>query len=195
MLMEMMALTGPGRLRTKIFLDTSVQKILCPGIAILSHFGPHSGTQNLQFCYSFWDLFFDHFLIIFWSTFGTILGPILGPARPKKGQDEPKTAIKRFTEPKLCNSKNLKKQLVFQCFWGPGLPKRASRGPRRLPRCIKELQSFNKKGSKNRPKNYQILDDFWFHFGIHSGTQKSSKREPKMGPLLEPLGPGSQGSE
>ena len=107
--MEMMALTGPGHLRTKSFLDTSVQKSLCPVIAISHNFGAHFGDQNLHLFCSFWVHFFDHFLITFWATFGPILGPILGPDRPKKGQDEPKRAIKRFTEPKLCNSKNLKK--------------------------------------------------------------------------------------
>ena len=69
----------------------------------------------------------------------------------------------------------------------PREPQEAQEGSQEAP---KELQSFNKKGSKNRPKIYQILDHFWLHFGAHSGTQKWSKREPKMGPLLEPLGSG-----
>ena len=41
---------------------------------------------------------------IFWSLFGpllgTILGPIFGPDRPKRGQDEPKRAIKSFKDQK-----------------------------------------------------------------------------------------------
>ena len=45
MLMEMMALTGPGRLRTKSFLDTSVQKFPCLGFAISHHFGAHFGDK------------------------------------------------------------------------------------------------------------------------------------------------------
>ena len=145
LLMEMMALTGPGRLGTKSFLETSVQKSQCPRIAILSHFGAHFGTQNLYFCCSFWIRFLDHFLVTFWATFEPILGPILVPNRPKKGQDEPKRAIKRFTEPKLCNSKNLKNLWFFNVFWVQRPPKRASRGPRKLPRGTQRALKLQQK--------------------------------------------------
>ena len=74
MLMEMMALTGPGRLRTKSFLDTCVQKFLSPMLAISHHFGAHLGDQNLLIFGKIWDHVFDHFVI----TFGATLGPILG---------------------------------------------------------------------------------------------------------------------
>ena len=60
MLMEMMALTGPGRLRTKSFLDTSVQNILYPYLSISHHFGAVLGTK---IC-----LFLVKFGIIFWIT-------------------------------------------------------------------------------------------------------------------------------
>ena len=153
MLMEMMALTGPGRLRTKSFLDTFVQNILCSAFAISHHFGAHFGDQNLFFLCKIWDHFLDHFFITFWSTFGPILGPILGPDRPtKKGQDEPKRAIKRFTEPKLCNSKSLK-TFGFSMFLGSrGLPREPREAQESSQEAPKELQSFNKKGSKNIPK-------------------------------------------
>ena len=138
----------------------------------------------------------DHFLITFWTTFGPILGPILGPDRPKTAQDELKKAIKRFTEPKLCNSKNLEKTICFLRFLGSrGFPREPQEDQEGSQEAPKELQSFNKKSSKNRPKIYQILNHFWLHFGIHSGTQKCSKRGPKMGPLLGPPTPASQGSE
>ena len=113
MLMEMMTLTGPGRLKTNSFLDTSGQICPCPRTAISNHFGAHFGDQNLLIFGKIWDHFLDHFLLTFWTTFGLILEPILGPDRTKKGQDEPKRAIKRFTEPKLCNSKNIKTKYVF----------------------------------------------------------------------------------
>ena len=44
-------------------------------------------------------IFFDNFWTNFLITFGTVLGPILGPYLPKRGQDEPKRAIKIFKEP------------------------------------------------------------------------------------------------
>jgi len=44
---------------------------------------------------------------------GTILGPILGSDRPKRGQDEPKRAIRSFKEPISCIFKNLKNPAVF----------------------------------------------------------------------------------
>ena len=148
MLMEMMTLTGPGRLKTKSFLDTSGQKCRCRLLAISHHFG----DQNLFIFGKIWDHFLDHFLITFWAHFGPILGPILGPDRPKKGQDEPRRAIKRFTRPKLCNSKNIKNQRFFNVFGVQKLarePQETQEGSQEAP---KELQSFNKKGSKNRPK-------------------------------------------
>ena len=55
----------------------------------------------------------DYFGFFFGAVLGTILGPILGPDRPKRGQDEPKRAIRSFKEPKSCIFKNLKKPLVF----------------------------------------------------------------------------------
>ena len=99
MLMEMMTLTGPGRLKTNSFLDTSGQKSPCPAFAISHYFGPHFGDHNLLIFCKICDHFLDPFWITFSTTFGPILGSILGPDRPKKGQDELKRAIKRFTEP------------------------------------------------------------------------------------------------
>ena len=74
-------------------------------------------------------------------------------------------------------------------------PKRALGGPRRLPRGTQRAPKPEKKGFKNVPQNYQFLDKFWAHFGVHFGTQNYSKKGPKMEPLLGPPCCASQGSE
>ena len=51
----------------------------------------------------------DYFGFFFGAFLGTVLGPILGSDRPKRGQDEPKRAIRSFKEPKAFIYKNLKK--------------------------------------------------------------------------------------
>ena len=114
--------------------------------------------------------------VIFWTTFlslfgpllGPILGPILGPDRPKRGQDEPKRAIKTFKEPKSCIFKNLKKPSVFLGFWVQRLPKRASRGPRRLPRSTQRAPKPQKKGIQKGTQKLTIfgpiLGSFWSPF-------------------------------
>ena len=136
------------------------------------------------FC-SFWVHFLDYFLITCLTTFGSILEPILGPDRTKKGQDEPKRAIKRFTEPKLSNSKNLKKPLVFQCFWGPEPPKRASRGPRRLPRSTQRAPKLQQKGFQKQtqklPNFEPLLVPFWAPFWNAKVVQKGTKNRTTFG--------------
>ena len=91
---------------------------------------------------------------------GTILGPILGPDRPKRGQDEPKRAIRSFKEPKSCIFKNLKKPLVFLVFLDPEASqenlKRPEKAPKRHPkRHPKVVQNLVKKWLKSEPKNEQ----------------------------------------
>ena len=104
----------------------------------------------------------DNLGFFFGAVLGTILGPILGPDRPKRGQDEPKRAIRSFKEPKSCIFKNLKKPPVFEGFWVRRPPKRASRDPRRLsrgtqraPKPPKKIQKVIKKLVKNSTKNDQ----------------------------------------
>ena len=162
-------------LKTKNFLETTGQKCQHDSDQISRLFGTHFGDQNLLIFGKIWDHFLDHFLITFWTTFGPILGPILGPDRPKKGQDEPKRAIKRFTEPKLCNSKNLKNHWFFKVFGVQRLPREPQEAQEGSQEAPKELQSFNKKGSKNRPKIYQILDHFWVPEWIPKWSQKWPK--------------------
>merc|ERR1711963_100353 len=105
-----------------------------------------------------WTKLFGNFLIIFgvifWPTFwslfgplwGPILGPILGPDRPKRGQDEPKRAIRSFKEPKSCIFKNLKKPPVFEGFLGPEASQESLKRPKKAPkRNPKSSKTPNKK--------------------------------------------------
>ena len=74
---------------------------LCPGIAILSHFGVNFGTENRYFLVIFGVILW----ITYRSLFGTLLEFILGPfwdqIGPRRGQDEPKRAVKSFKEQKI----------------------------------------------------------------------------------------------
>jgi len=91
--------------------------------------------------------------VIFWTSFWTSFGPLWGPfwgpfwgqIGPRRGQDGLKRAIKSFKDPKICFCKNLKKPSVFQGFWGPRLPKTASKSPRRLPRGTQRAPKPEKK--------------------------------------------------
>ena len=76
-------------------------------------------------------------------TFRTLFGPILGlfsdpvweQLGPGKRHDGTKRVIKSFKDPTSGTCKNLQKTSVFSLFFGVGrLRKRASGGPRRLPR-------------------------------------------------------------
>ena len=58
-------------------------------------------------------IYMDNLGFFFGAYLGNFLGFILGPDRPKRGQDEPKRAIRSFKEPKSCIFKNLEKPLVF----------------------------------------------------------------------------------
>ena len=136
----------------KRFQDSSGRICPRPDLAISHHFGDHFGDQNLIFFGKFGGHVLNHFLITFWTTFGPILGPILGPDRPEKGQDEPKRAIKRFTVRKLCNSKNMKNHWFFNVFGVQRLPREPQEAQEGSQQAPKELQSFIKTGSKNRPK-------------------------------------------
>ena len=90
--------------------------------------------QNLlSFC-CFGGKLLDKFLNISWTILRHFGGPFLEPDRPKRGQDEPKKAMKTVKGPKTCICKNLEKQLVFQGFWGLRLSKTRSESPGRLPR-------------------------------------------------------------
>jgi hypothetical protein len=104
------------------------------------------------------------------------------------GSREPSRASKT---PKSAFAKTLKNLQFFKVFGVQGClrqPQKAQEGSQEAP---KELQNLKKKGSKNGPQNYCFFDQFRGHFGARIG----SKRFPKMGPFLESLSPGIQGSE
>ena len=68
----------------------------------------------------------------------------MGPDRPKRGQDEPKRAIRSFKEPKRCIFKNLKKPKFFSVYGSRGsqenfkMPEKApKRHPKRHPKVSK----------------------------------------------------------
>ena len=97
---------------------------------------------------------------------GTLLGPILGPDRPKRGQDEPKRAIRSFKEPKSCIIKNLEKTFSFLVFLDPEASqenlKRPEKAPKRHPkRHPKVVQNLVKKWSKSKPKYEQKRLNLW----------------------------------
>ena len=92
--------------------------------------------------------------------------PILGPDRPKRDQDGPKRAIKSFKVSKICICENPQTHNVFQCFWGPRMPKIASEIPRRLPRGSRRAPKPEK---KRNPKMNQHFTHLWTNFGTIFG--------------------------
>ena len=87
------------------------------------------------------------------------MGFILGPDRPKRGQDEPKRAIRSFKEPKSCIFKNLKKPTFFVFLDAEASQenfKRPEKAPKRHPkRHPKVVQKLVKKLSKSELKTEQ----------------------------------------
>ena len=134
------------------------KKCLKPAISILTN----SGTNfRIQIC-----TFFKHFLHMLFTTFQknveTHFGDHFGIRAAQEGQDEPKRAIRSFKEPKTFIFKNLKNQLVFMGFWLQRPLKKASRGPRWLPKGTQKIQDPKKQESKIEPKNYKKnLNQFW----------------------------------
>ena len=100
---------------------------------------------GLIFLITFWSLF-GPLLALFWSSFWEKNGP-------RRGQDEPRRAVKSFKEQKICIFKNIGKPLVFSRFSGskglPREPQEAQEGSQEAP---KELQNLKKTASKNGPK-------------------------------------------
>ena len=120
-------------------------------IALTGFFPDVFGVKKKE--WSNLGMFFEHFWEQFW-------GPILVPDRPKRGQDEPKRAIRSFKEPKSCIFKNLKKPAVFFSVFGSrGFQenlKRPEKAPKRHPkRHPKVVQTLVKQWSNSEPKNEQ----------------------------------------
>ena len=133
--------------------------------------------------------------VIFWSSFWTIFGPLWGPfwgpfwgqIGPRRGQDGLKRAIKSFKDPKICICKSLKKPSVFQGFWGPRLPKTASKSPRRLPRGTQRAPKPEKnRTQKMDPKIIVFLTSFGAIFGAILGSELAPKGDQKWDHFWNP---------
>ena len=96
---------------------------------------------------------------LFCAFLGIILGPILGPDRPKRGQDEPKRAIRSSKSQKAAFSKTLKNLPFFSVFGSRGLPgesQEARQGSQETPKeTPKGVQNLVKKWLKSEPKTEQ----------------------------------------
>ena len=87
------------------------------------------------------------------------MGPILGPDRPKRGQDEPKRAIRSSKSQEAAFSKTLKNLPFFSVLGSRGLPREsqeAREGSQETPKeTPKGGQKLVKKWLKSEPKNGQ----------------------------------------
>jgi len=115
---------------------------------------------------------------------GNFLGFILGPDRPKRGQDEPKRAIRSSKSQKAAFSKTLKNLPFFSVFGSRGLPREsqeAREGSQETPKeTPKGGQKLVKKWLKSEPKNGQKKTRFML---------KKSLRPVSWGPVFEAMGP------
>ena len=137
---------------------------------------------------SFFGALFGPLLDHFWGPFW---GPFWDQIGPRRGQDEPKRAIKSFKEPK---------SYIFKKWfssWTVGIlslfrpPKRASRGPRRLPRGTQRAPKTQKKGIQKGNRKLAIfgpiLGPFWGPFWGPKSLQKGSQKwTPKKAQTLTP---------
>ena len=165
---------GPPKRHAKIWQKNPKKcclgkKCLKPAISFWGLSGPHFWWLFLLTFKLIFGLFFDNFLKHFGAHFGIHFGTKL----PKRGQDEPKRAIRSFKEVKNCMFKNLKKPLVFKGFWLQRPLRRASRGPRRLPKGTPKPQNpKTPKPHLHRSfilKNYMDADKiFWTKDGSNN---------------------------
>ena len=102
------------------------------------------------------------FWFLFWTFLGTILGLILGPDRPKRGQDEPKRAIRSSKSQKAAFSKSLKNLQFFSVFGSRGFPREpqeAREGSQKTPKEIQRWsKTWSKSGQKVNPKTSKKSD-------------------------------------
>ena len=89
----------------------------------------------------------------------------MGPDRPKRGQDEPKRAIRSSKSQEAAFSKTLKNLPFFSVFGCRGLPRElqeAREGSQETPKeTPKGVQNLVKKWLKSEPKNAQIIDNIY----------------------------------
>ena len=109
------------------------------------------------------------------------MGSILEPSFPRGAKMSPKEPSGASKKQKTACSKTLKKPVVFKGFWLQRPLKRASRGPRGLPKGTQRNPRPQKKGPKIGPENYQILDKFWSPFWDPKAKQKQAKMDPISG--------------
>ena len=104
----------------------------------------------------------DNLWFLFWAFLGTLLGPILGPDRPKRGQDEPKRAIRSSKSQKAAFSKSLKNHQFFSVFGSRGFPRKpqeAREGSQKTPKEIQRWsKTWSKSGQKVNPKTSKKSD-------------------------------------
>ena len=134
------------------------RKCLKPAISLWIKIGPHFRTQICTF--------FNHVLHMFFTTFSkkveTHFGTQFGIRAAQEGQDEPKRTIRSFKEPKTFIYENHKKHLFFQGFWLQRPLKKASRGPRWLPKGTQKIQDPKKLESRVETRNYKKdWNQFW----------------------------------
>ena len=117
------------------------KKCLKPAISLWTCFG----TPFWSHCLLIFKLiFYTFFLPLFRKMLKLILEPILGSERPKRAkmsQKEPSGASKNQ---KPSFSKTLKTIWFFKGFWLQRLLKKASRGPRWLPKDTQKIQDPKK---------------------------------------------------
>ena len=90
----------------------------------------------------------DNLGFFFGAYLGNFLGFILGPDRPKRGQDEPKRAIRSFKDQKTAFSKPLKNTWFLHVFGSRGIPREPQETQEGSQEEPKELQNPQKKSKK-----------------------------------------------
>ena len=105
----------------------------------------------------------DNLGFFFAAYLGNFLGFILGPDRPKRGQDEPKRAIRSSKSQKAAFSKTLKNLPFFSVF-----------GSRGLPRESQEAREGSQETPKETPKGGQKLVKKWL-----KSEAKTEQNEPQ----------------
>ena len=105
-----------------------------------------------------------------------ILEPILGSERPKRAKMSPKEPSGASKNQKPSFSKTLKNALVFKGFWLQRPLKKASRGPRWLPKGTQKIQDPKNRNPKLIPK---IIKKDWNQFLAHSENPSTAKKNKK----------------
>ena len=106
------------------------------------------------------------------------MGPIFGPDQPKRGQDEPKRAIKSFKDQKSYIFKKVVFALDCRHFFALRASQKSVKRPKKAPKRHPKNSKTPKKGPKIGPKNYKKLEQFGSNFGTQNDKQKKNKNGP-----------------